>query len=277
MNQTTKQPMQVKQATRIQTSVLNGIEKKVLVKMANHLPSWVTSDMLTLIGVFGALLTGTGFVLTYFSYQWLWLSSLGLIINWFGDSLDGTLARVRNTQRPIYGYYLDHNTDLLCQLAIFGGIGLSPMMNMGVAMLVLVMYLMLEVYVSINAHLKSEFRLTYAKMGPTEFRLLVIILNTIIICSPHLQQFSRSHILLGVETTCRFMDYVGCIVAAIMFIMYLVCFIKDARYFAKIDPLKKNEEVLAHSHPFRQVCKFLIDRNRSRYVGIVALLGLFVA
>ena len=164
-----KPDSQVKQATRIQTSVLNGIEKKVLVKMANHLPSWVTSDMLTLIGVFGALLTGTGFVLTYFSYQWLWLSSFGLIVNWFGDSLDGTLARVRNTQRPIYGYYLDHNTDLLCQLAIFGGIGLSPMMNMGVAMLVLVMYLMLEVYVSINAHLKSEFRLTYAKMGPTEF------------------------------------------------------------------------------------------------------------
>ena len=195
MNLTTNDSSQVKQATRIQTSVLNGIEKKVLVKMANHLPSWVTSDILTMIGVFGALLTGTGFVLTYFSYQWLWLSSLGLIINWFGDSLDGTLARVRNTQRPIYGYYLDHNTDLLCQLAIFGGIGLSPMMNMGVAMLVLVMYLMLEVYVSINAHLKSEFRLTYAKMGPTEFRLLVVILNTIIICSPHLQQFSRLHIL----------------------------------------------------------------------------------
>ena len=88
MNQTTKQPMQVKQATRIQTSVLNGIEKKVLIKMANHLPRWVTSDMLTLIGVLGALLTGVGFVLTYFSYQWLWLSSFGLIVNWFGDSLD---------------------------------------------------------------------------------------------------------------------------------------------------------------------------------------------
>ena len=184
---------EIKQAHRIQTSILNGIEKRVLVKMANHLPRWVTSDMLTLIGVLGALLTGVGFVLTYFSYQWLWLSSFGLIVNWFGDSLDGTLARVRNAQRPIYGYYLDHNTDLLCQLAIFGGIGLSPMMNMGVAMLVLVMYLMLEVYVAINAHLKSEFRLTYAKMGPTEFRLLVIILNTIIIFSPQLQQFSRSH------------------------------------------------------------------------------------
>ena len=72
-------------------------------------------------------------------------------------------------------------------------------------------------------------------------RLLVIILNTIIICSPHLQAFSHSHILLGVETTCRFMDYVGCIVAAIMFVMYLFCFIKDAHYFAKIDPLKKHE------------------------------------
>ena len=241
MNQSSNHEHQVKQATRIQTSVLNGIEKKVLVKMANHLPSWVTSDILTMIGVLGALLTGTGFVLTYFSYQWLWLSSLGLIINWFGDSLDGTLARVRNTQRPIYGYYLDHNTDLLCQLAIFGGIGLSPMMNMGVAMLVLVMYLMLEVYVSINAHLKGEFRLTYAKLGPTELRVLIIILNTIVIFSPHLQQFSRTYMLFGSEITFRFMDYAGCIIAVIMFMMYLVYFIKDARYFANIDPLKKNE------------------------------------
>ena len=240
MNQSSNHEHQVKQATRIQTSVLNGIEKKVLVKMANHLPSWVTSDILTMIGVLGALLTGTGFVLTYFSYQWLWLSSLGLIINWFGDSLDGTLARVRNTQRPIYGYYLDHNTDLLCQLAIFGGIGLSPMMNMGVAMLVLVMYLMLEVYVSINAHLKGEFRLTYAKLGPTELRVLIIILNTIVIFSPHLQQFSRTYMLFGSEITFRFMDYAGCIIAVIMFMMYLVYFIKDARYFARLDPLKKS-------------------------------------
>lgn len=231
----------VKQAERIQTSVLNSIEKKILVNIAKHLPSWVTSDMLTLVGVFGAVITGIGYVLTYYSYQWLWLSSLGLIVNWFGDSLDGTLARVRNTQRPIYGYYIDHNTDLFCQLAIFGGIGLSPLMNMGVAMLVLVMYLMLEVYVSINAHLRNEFRLTYAKMGPTEFRLLVIILNTIIICSPFLQQLSHTHMLFGVETTCHFMDYVGCVMAVVILVIYIVYFIKDARYFAKIDPQKKHE------------------------------------
>ena len=241
MNQPSNHEHQVKQATRIQTSILNGIEKKALVTIAKRLPRWLTSDMLTLIGVFGALLTGTGFVLTYFSYQWLWLSSLGLIINWFGDSLDGTLARVRNTQRPIYGYYLDHNTDLLCQLAIILGVGISPMMNMSVGLAVLVMYLMLEVYVSINAHLKGEFRLTYAKLGPTELRVLIIILNTIVIFSPHLQQFSRTYMLFGSEITFRFMDYAGCIIAVIMFMMYLVYFIKDARYFAKIDPLKKNE------------------------------------
>ena len=240
MNQSSNHEHQVKQATRIQTSILNGIEKKALVAIAKRLPRWVTSDMLTCIGVLGAVLTGTGFALTHFSYHWLWLSSAGLFINWFGDSLDGTVARVRNAQRPIYGYYLDHNTDLLCQLAIILGVGISPMMNMSVGLAVLVMYLMLEVYVSINAHLKGEFRLTYAKLGPTELRVLIIILNTIVIFSPHLQQFSRTYLRFGSETTFRFMDYAGCIIAVIMFMMYLVYFIKDARYFANIDPLKKS-------------------------------------
>lgn len=239
MNKTTNDPSHVNQATRIQTSVLNGIEKQILVAMAKRLPRWVTSDMLTCIGVLGAILTGTGFALTHFGYQWLWLSSFGLIVNWFGDSLDGTVARVRRTQRPIYGYYLDHNTDLLCQLAIFVGVGISPMMNMSVSLFVLVMYLMLEVYVSINAHLKSEFRLTYAKMGPTEFRLVVILLNTVVIFTPALQHFSRTYMLFGSETTFRFMDYAGSAIAAIMFLLYLIYFIKDARHFAKIDPLKQ--------------------------------------
>ena len=95
--------MEIKQSIRIQTSLLNGVEKKALVWMASRMPQWVTSDMLTWFGLFGSALCGLGFFLTHYSIYWLWLSCLGLVINWFGDSLDGSTARVRHTQRPLYG------------------------------------------------------------------------------------------------------------------------------------------------------------------------------
>jgi len=88
---------------RIQTSVLNAAEKKVLVWLAQRQPAWVTSDFLTYTGVVGALVCAVGFVLAHIDKNYLWISSLGLVINWYGDSLDGTLARVRNAQRPVYG------------------------------------------------------------------------------------------------------------------------------------------------------------------------------
>lgn len=91
-------------STRIQTSILNALEKKVLVWLAGKQPRWVTSDVLTYIGVLGAVICAVGFALANLDIRYLWLSSLGLVINWYGDSLDGTLARVRNTQRPVYGF-----------------------------------------------------------------------------------------------------------------------------------------------------------------------------
>ena len=93
---------------RIQTSVLNAAEKKVLVWLAQRQPAWVTSDFLTYTGVVGALVCAVGFVLAHIDKNYLWISSLGLVINWYGDSLDGTLARVRNAQRPVYGFFIDH-------------------------------------------------------------------------------------------------------------------------------------------------------------------------
>ena len=90
-------------AVRIQTSVLNELEKKVLIWLAERQPKWVTSDLLTYIGTFGAAVIAAGYILSSRNINFLWLSSLGFVINWYGDSLDGTLARVRKTQRPIYG------------------------------------------------------------------------------------------------------------------------------------------------------------------------------
>ena len=163
--------MDTKQAQRIQTSVLNAAERKLLIWLAERQPSWMTSDILTLIGTVGAAITGLGFMLSDLDIRWLWLSSFGLLVNWYGDSLDGTLARVRNAQRPLYGYYIDHTVDCINESLMFIGAGLSQLVRLDLTLFAYIIYLFLTINVSINAHLKGEFKLTYAKMGPTEFRL----------------------------------------------------------------------------------------------------------
>ena len=231
-------------AVRIQTSILNGVAKKVLVWIAARLPKWVTSDMLTWFGVFGSFIVFLGYLLNNLlnAPAWIWLSSLGLVFNWFGDSLDGSIARVRKTQRPLYGFYLDHNIDCVTEFFMFIGIGLSGMCNLWITMLCFIPYLMLEVYVSINAHLKNEFKLTYGKMGPTELRLIIIICNTFLIYSEamhdelgHMWRIGR--IVLAEHV--YILDYIGLAIFVILMIFYLGSFFKDLHYFAKLDPLKK--------------------------------------
>lgn len=230
------------QAIRIQTSFINGLEKKALIWIAKRLPRWVTSDMLTAVGTLGALVVAIGFVLSCQSVQWLWLSSAGLVINWFGDSLDGTLARVRNCQRPIYGYYVDHTVDCVNEGLMFIGAGLSPFLHLEFALLAFAIYLVLTINVSINAHLKGEFRLTYIKLGPTEFRLIIIIANTLLIAIPALTAICHSYTLCGLSITMRVLDYVAVAIIAIMSLIYIVTTISDARKYAAIDPPKTPKE-----------------------------------
>ena len=168
-------------AVRIQTSVLNAAEKKILVWLAERQPKWMTSDILTYIGVSGAVMIAAGYMLSSLNINWLWFSSLGFAVNWYGDSLDGTLARVRKHQRPIYGYYLDHTVDAINEFIMVLGIGLSGLMHLNLALMILAFYFMLTINVSINAHLKKEFKLTYAKLGPTEFRVIMVMVNTLFI------------------------------------------------------------------------------------------------
>ena len=96
------------QSNRIQTSILNGVERKALIWLAKRQPSWVTSDMLTLVGSIGAVIIAVGYMLSGININFLWLATFGFLVNWYGDSLDGTLARVRNAQRPLYGFFVDH-------------------------------------------------------------------------------------------------------------------------------------------------------------------------
>ncbi len=132
---------------------------------------------LTLIGVFGTLLTLTGYILSQQAAGWLWLASLGFVINWFGDSLDGTLARYRHIERPVYGFYIDHVVDTICQILMFVGLGVSPYISFNVAMVALVGYQAMALLVYTLTYVAGEYRISYGKLGPTEVRVVAILAN----------------------------------------------------------------------------------------------------
>lgn len=230
-----------KQAQRIQTSILNPLEKKVLVYLAEKMPKWVTSDMLTLVGFIGALIMAAGYSLSNLNLHWLWLSCFGLFVNWFGDSLDGSLARVRNTQRKTYGFFIDHNIDVINETVMFIGVGCSPLVNMSFAMFALIAYLMLSVYVYIDCHLKGEMRLSYSGLGPTEFRLMLIIVNICFMYIPWLSEWKKPITLFHNDFMVGLFDYIAVAAALLIIFFYLRNLIRDIKYFAKIDPPKNQE------------------------------------
>ena len=229
---------EVKASRRIQTSLLNAAEHKALVWLAARQPAWVTSNSLTLIGILGSVIIAAGYILSNQNINWLWLASLGFLVNWYGDSLDGNLARFRGTQRPIYGYYLDHTVDAINEILMFMSIGISSLLNIWIAVAGLILYLLLTLNVSMNAHLKKEFKLTYAKLGPTELRLILIIVNTLFIFIRPLREYSREIRLFGMDFSIGIFDYIGVVIVAMLALIYVVTILKDLNEYAKMDPPK---------------------------------------
>ena len=227
---------------RIQTSILNGLERKALIWMAERMPRWVKSDYLTILGTIGAFIVALGYILTHVNINFLWLSSFGLIVNWFGDSLDGTLARVRHTQRPIYGFYFDHTMDIINECLMFMGAGLSVLMRFDITLLALVVYLMLTINVTVDAHLKNEFRLTYAGLGPTEFRLIVILVNAAFALIRPLREYSSPVTIFGKTMIFTLMDYVVSAIVILLSVLYVFTIVKDAMEYSKMDPMPKDKD-----------------------------------
>ena len=229
---------EIKASKRIQTSFLNAAEHKALVWLAARQPKWVTSNTLTWIGIAGSVIIAAGYILSNLDISWLWLASFGFLVNWYGDSLDGNLARFRGTQRPIYGYYLDHTVDAINEILMFISIGISSLLNIWIAVTGLILYLLLTLNVSMNAHLKKEFKLTYAKMGPTELRLILIIINTLYIFIPALREHSWDVTILGYEFELGAFDYAGIVIVVMLAIVYVVSILKDLDEYARMDPPK---------------------------------------
>lgn len=167
-------------APRAKRFLLAEQEARVLEWIAARLPTRVMPDHLTALGVLAALGIAAAYVLSNGDKTWLWAASALLVVHWLGDSLDGTLARVRKTERPRYGYYLDHLVDAFATAAIGIGLGLSPYMLLSVGLVIVIAYLIL----SINTYLETQafgvFALGYGRLGPTEARLLLIGVNALI-------------------------------------------------------------------------------------------------
>jgi len=169
---------EIKEHTRVNDILLGPLERPALHWLAAHMPKWVNPDILTGVGVFGSFVTLAGYALSGGNRAFVWLATLGYVINWFGDSLDGTLARYRQIERPRYGFYIDHITDAVCQVIVFVGLGLSPYVTFNVAMITLVGYLLLSVLVYVRTYVAGVYRLSYGKLGPTEVRCIAILMNT---------------------------------------------------------------------------------------------------
>jgi archaetidylinositol phosphate synthase len=167
----------MKPLKRVNDSLLGPLERPALAWLAARVPARIVPDHLTAFGVVGTVLTATGFVLSRGSLLWLWLASLGLIMNWVGDSLDGTIARLRRIERPRYGFFIDHTSDLFCQSATFLSLGASPLAHFSVACVGLITFLIAFVYTLINAQTRATMRVTYFYFGPTEIRALLILGN----------------------------------------------------------------------------------------------------
>src|SRR5919198_2711367 len=165
-------------ATREPNFLLAKPEKRALRAMARRLPRWVLPDDLTLLGVLAAIGICVAYQLSNSSRAWLWVASALLVLHWIGDSLDGTLARVRDIQRPRYGYYLDHLVDAVSTALIGLGLGLSPYMLLSIGALVVVAYLTLSINVYLESYAFGRFSIGYGLIGPTEVRLILIALNT---------------------------------------------------------------------------------------------------
>jgi phosphatidylglycerophosphate synthase len=165
---------------RFHESILAARERVLLLAIARRLPAAATPDRLTMFGVIGALVVVAGYALSDRQTGWLWLANLGLVIHWFGDSLDGTVARFRQIERPRYGFYLDQVIDTLGNLLIALGVGLAPWIRMELVLIVLALYQMLSIQVYVRAIVDHEFHLAVGRLGPTEMRLGILGLNCVI-------------------------------------------------------------------------------------------------
>lgn len=182
-------------AVRIQRSLVAGAEKRILLWLAHRIPPSINSDHLTLLGFISQCLVGICYALSRLNPDVLIVGIVCLALNWLGDSLDGTLARVRNRQRPRYGFYIDHVTDSIAASFLMGGLALSGYVHPAISLAMLAAFLTLSIEAYLASYTLGEFRLSYCKFGPTEIRILLALGNIALLRHPTISVLGRRVLL----------------------------------------------------------------------------------
>ena len=204
-------------------------EKRLLRWIAARLPKRILPDDLTALGVLAAIAVAVAYQLANDSLAWLWVASGMLVVQWFGDSLDGTLARVRGIERPTYGYYLDHLVDAIATAAIGIGLGLSPLMLLSIGTLIVVAYLILSINVYLESFAFGRFSIGYGYVGPTEIRLILIALNTVVALGAGLD-----FVIADLQLTV--FDLIGLAIAGTMIVLLLGRAGRNLRELSRKEP-----------------------------------------
>jgi archaetidylinositol phosphate synthase len=215
-------------------SVLMALEKRALIWIAVRLPAWINSDHLSALGLFSMLGAGASFAAFRLTPLAAPAVVVCLVANWLGDSLDGTLARVRGHERPRYGFYVDHVIDCAGTMFLLGGLACSGVMSPLLAMIVLAAYLLVCAETYLATHAVGVFRISFLGLGPTELRILLAAGAVKVMYSPH--------VTLPVFAEVRLFDVGGAIAAIALVTVFLVSTIRNGRVLYAAEPIASRLE-----------------------------------
>jgi phosphatidylglycerophosphate synthase len=214
---------------RQNNGLLQPLERPALQWLVVRMPPWATPDRLTFAGFIGAVIVMGAYALAAYDLAWLWIASLGFIINWFGDSLDGTVARHRRMERPRYGFFLDSLVDVLEQFLLTIGLGLSGLIRWDLSFFAFSVFLMMSILSFVRASVSNIYRLTYGGMGLTEIRVVFILLNTMIYFFPP-DTFS------GLVLPMTYPNMISVIWSSALLMTFVVSMLAQLREVAAEDP-----------------------------------------
>ena len=227
---TSKNRSEFETARRVNRSLTASMEKRALVWMAEHAPAWLTSDQLTLLGLSAQIGAGACYALSRYNRYALLLVIVCIALNWLGDSLDGTLARVRQQQRPRYGFYVDHMVDVFGSVALMVGLACSGFLHWQIAIAMLIAFLVLSSESYLATYTLSCFEMSQGFFGPTEIRILLIIGNLALLRSPYANLFGHKYLLFDVG---------GIIASSGMFIMAIAVTLRHTVALYHQEPLRQ--------------------------------------
>ncbi len=255
-------------------SLLARVEKRALVWIAERLPRAVNSDHLSALGLAGMALAGGAFWASNWTDSALVVVVAALAVNWFGDSLDGTLARVRNQQRPMYGFYVDHVIDVAGAVLLFGGLGLSPYMTLGVALALTVAYLMISAEAYLATHARGVFRMAMFKVGPTELRILLASGALVLYYKPTVVLAGSEYLLFDVG---------GVVAAAGMVGTFVLSAVRNTLALYRAEPVPRADQPHPRERPVSAAGNAPVGRRasgdrtlQSKALASVTLLALTV-